>query len=219
MNIPITFEEVKSADYLATLRENYEYRRSGIKYNYDKKADSNLCIENHFDIELVSKSNIFMGLLFELSLYDFITKKLKDAIINKLPNISDKEFSEKMINFKFSYNMNIGDFDNGYDYIWKVKEKLYKIDCKVYANEVFSDSTYEKYNILVDERQYNSSNTDIYIQGFLVSEKDNLVFRAFFEKKENLRYSDKFPQAGYCKKIEKCKPIVDLINHIIKFAI
>lgn len=182
MLINIDKRDVITADRLAVIREYYEYRRSGKDYNYNGTPNHTIFFQS-FDTELKSKSNIFFGILFEICLFNYFTVSLNNLIMqeahySRLPK-SDRDTysSNKMRRMGLSYEMKIGQVDDGFDFLLNQTNNKMRIDAKVYPNRIFSSqSDCKNYKLLVDERQFSRNMADCYIQGFIISQNNTLSF-------------------------------------------
>lgn len=180
--IPITFQSIITANFLASLRLPYEYRRGG--YDYQELSDPAFYINNFFHYNFITTpSNIALGILSELLLYQDLTQYLLSQTNN-------------LINEKFECNLGIGAYDGGYDFI----KNNQKIDAKCYATKTFSDiDEISKFNLLVDELQYDNHKADIYIQTFILHDASGLqLVVAGYAYSQELKLNKKFPQPAYC---------------------
>lgn len=175
--------DIVTADKLACIRESYEFRREGHQYNYQGTLQHQ-AFEKAYNVSLQSKSNIFLGILFEICLFEHLTKKFVNDI-KQTPQyaaINDKEkdayVSNQMRNIGLSYDMTIGRTDGGHDFLINMFNGSYlRVDLKMYGRIILDSLAQAQHcNLLVDERQYNPQTTDAYIQGFLVREKGVLCF-------------------------------------------
>ena len=184
MYIQIEPNDIIVANYLASLRLNYEYRRSG--YDYKQISESSLHINKFFDTKLITTpSNIAIGILAELLVFGDLTKYLA----NKGSN---------MIQEKFQYNLTIGAYDKGFDIIKQDK----KIDIKCYGTKVICDiNEISRFNLLVDKEQYEhtQSRADLYIQTFIVQRDKNIfLYIAGYATSSDLQLNTRFPKPAYC---------------------
>lgn len=122
MLIPITREQIITADNLASIREYYEFRRQGGSYNYNGTALHPI-VSNMYRVNLTSKSNILFGMLFEICLFKGIVDTLVQRII-KEPDYQDsyntiEYIRQRLISVGFSHEVAIGRYDEGYDFLLK----------------------------------------------------------------------------------------------------
>lgn len=181
----ITEEMYQMADYISKKRKLFEYPREGYG-DYDSRG--------------ISK--IKAGLLGELSFFEFIFSYLE----KKYGDIKAKdrwEILHKKI--KFTYNITIGDFDEGFEF--KISDKT--IDIKTYENNIVTvDQIFNgirnngsPLNLFIDKSQNLKS--DYYVQSFLMPE--NKICLA--------GYSDGLPPlATWMPKPAYACPVPNLIN-------
>ena len=219
--ILIDIKDVITADRLAVIREYYEYRRVGRDYNYNG-TPSHRVFSEVFDVELGSKSNIFFGILFELCLFNHITVLLNNRInqevaYNNLPeNQRDTYSSNRMRDMGLSYDMKIGQVDEGFDFLLQQTNNNMRIDLKLYATRIMnSQQACANYKLLVDERQYNRNAAEYYIQGFIVRQNNSLFFYVpGGALAANLRYYRNLPSPAYGLAVNELSDINLLINSI-----
>lgn len=184
MYIPITPNGVITADYLASLRLNYEYRRVG--YNYKQISQVSSYINDFFGSNLITTpSNISIGILAELLIY----RDLTDYLHNK---------NSDMIQECFQYNLTIGAYDKGFDIIKNDK----KIDIKCYATHIVTDiDEVSRLNLLVDKEQYEhkESGADLYMQTFIIHNSNGMfLYIAGYAESNELHLNTNFPKPAYC---------------------
>lgn len=183
MYIPITPNDLITANYLANLRLNYEYRRIG--YNYEQISQVSFHINNFFGSNLITTpSNITIGILAELLIYRNLTHYLYSKNSN-------------MIQECFQYNLTIGAYDKGFDIIKNDK----KIDIKCYATHIVTDiDEISRFNLLVDKEQYEhkESRANLYIQTFIINNSDGLfLYIAGYAESNELHLNTNFPKPAY----------------------
>ena len=184
MYIQIKPNDIIVANYLADLRLNYEYRRSG--YDYQQMPESSLHINKFFNAELITTpSNIIIGILAELLVFSNLTKHLANK-------------DSDMIQERFQYNLTIGAYDRGFDIIKNDK----KIDIKCYGTKIIGDiSEISRLNLLVDREQYEhtQSRADLYIQTFIVQKNEGIfLYIAGYATSNDLQLNTRFPKPAYC---------------------
>ena len=188
MYIQITQNDIITADYLANLRLNYEYRRIG--YNYMQISQVSSYINNFFKLNLITTpSNITIGILAELLIYRNLTHYLYNKNLN-------------MIKECFQYNLTIGTYDKGFDIVKNDK----KIDIKCYATHIVANiDEIFRFNLLVDAEQYRhkESRADLYIQTFIVHNGDGLfLYIAGYAESSELYLNTNFPKPAYCCSVD-----------------
>lgn len=184
MYIQITPNDIIVADYLASLRLKYEYRRSG--YNYEQISQASCYINKFFGEKLITTpSNIALGILAELLVY----RDLTNHLYNK---------NSDMIQEYFQYYLTIGAYDRGFDIIKKNK----KIDIKCYATHIVIDTNeMSRLNLLVDKEQYEhiESRADLYMQTFIIHNNNGLfLYIAGYAESSELYLNMHFPKPAYC---------------------
>lgn len=192
--------DVITADKLACIRENYEFRRTGHAYNYQGTLQHK-AFEKAYNVSLQSKSNIFLGILSEICLFEHLTNMFTNEIksTQQYALTPDKDkaayVSNKMREIGFSYDMTVGRTDGGHDFLINTFNGSYlRVDLKTYGTVILDSVALTQHcNLLVDERQYNPQTTDAYIQSFLVREKGGLFFYvAGMAYSQELRVGEKF---------------------------
>lgn len=183
MYIQITPNSVITADYLASLRLNYEYKREG--YDYGQIAPASWHINNFFGVNLITTpSNIPIGILAELLIYKDLTLRLCGK-------------NSSMIQEFFQYHLTIGAYDKGFDIVKNDK----KIDIKCYAKRIItSPDELSHLNLLVDKEQYETeSRADLYIQTFIMPNINGLfLYVAGYAESNGLLLNEHFPKPAYC---------------------
>ena len=215
MIIPITREQVITADNLATVRRFFEYRRKGDGYEYNDTKFQEKATKK-YDVVLSSKGNIFAGVLFEICLYRKIVQEVLKCIRNEdsYEKAIDKPVyaSNELISKAFSHEITIGKYDEGYDFLLMNYQGGLKIDAKVYVTAIVTDEqSCSRLHLYVDETQYNRNVADIYIQGFILENKTELYFYVagwkyshdliHFPKIKNPAYGVKVPQLNNINKL------------------
>lgn len=188
--IPVELESFMAANFLAKIRIKYEYQRAGHNYNYNNSANELQNIGKMLGFTgSFSLGNIAFGILSEMLIYKDLTEHLYKNLNNNM----------SMINKNFKYNLVVGEFDQGYDFI---KDK-FEIDVKHYSTRIFTN-TQEilNYNLLVDQKQYNNHQADIYIQSFTLAENNKpYIIIAGYAQKDMLVLNSNFPNSAYCCKV------------------
>lgn len=198
-SIPIGLESFATANFLAKIRIEYEYQRSGHLYNYSNPSKYWQNIGNLLNFKgTLSNGNIPFGILAELLIYNDLTKYLKD-------NLQEKE---KMIAQNFVYNLTIGAYDPGFDF----KKDDLTIDVKHYANNICKSYTEMlEYRLLVDKKQFDNNQANLYIQTFsLVETNTPYIVIAGYSPSDMLKLNTKLPNPAYACKVDSLLTYNDL---------
>lgn len=223
MLIPVSKEHIITADKLTTIRELYEFRRDGKDYNYDG-TEIHEKIENIYGLKLSSKSNIFTGILFELCLFESISKSLVERIKLENQYLQQKDeknrevyISNRLRQMRFSYELLIGRVDDGYDYMVETNRGTGYIDVKFYGTKILDNKNYaNNLNLYVDRDQYErESNTNSYIQGFIIKNNNEIqIFVAGWEYKKYLEFEPDAKNPCYKKAVTQLRSINEFIDKI-----
>lgn len=221
MLLPITREQIITADNLASIREYYEFRRQGDGYNYDGTALHSI-VSSLYQVNLISKSNIFFGMLFEICLF----KGIVDTLVQKIIKENDYQHSynkneyirQRLISIGFSHEIAIGRYDEGYDFLLKNNNTGdLRIDAKVYGTKIInSPQSCSNFNLYVDEEQYRRHGCDTYIQGFIINQSNHLSFyvAGWKHRSENFTYFPNAKNPAYGVKVTNLNNIGGLIDLI-----
>lgn len=172
--IDVSNDMLQTATFLAKQRIIFEYPRAG----YGTYSQ-----ENHL-------INLQYGYIGELSFLKFITEHLN----NKYSSLNPNERFQNLKNKKFSYNLIIGQTDDGFDFQVKNNE----IDIKTYGTKLLSSiNDIFRYNLLIDKRQAKNHQADIYIQVFIIgnNKPEKCVLAGFYEGLPSL--NSRFPQPAH----------------------
>ena len=219
MLIPITSIDLITADRLATTREYYEYRRQGEGYNYNGTT-FHQAVNQKYGLNLTSQSNVFAGILFELCLFKAIVNSVMTLIANEANynnNANPQEYMRhSLLSKAFSHDMAVGKYDDGYDFLLMNYNGGEKIDAKVYPSRILENpQTCLNYNLLVDNDQYDRHGSNIYIQGFILTDVNLLRFYvAGWEYSDNLVPYNNIPNPGHGARVTNLRGINELINMI-----
>ena len=117
-----------------------------------------------------------------------------------------------MIQENFIYNLIIGAYDGGYDFIKGKNGIDYTIDVKCYGTKIFKPiDEIDKFNLLVDQRQFDNYRASIYIQTFLLIDSNQLLLIIAGYAISNMLTLDKSkPQPAYRCKVSDLLPYSDL---------
>jgi hypothetical protein len=114
-----------------------------------------------------------------------------------------------MIDKKFKNNLVIGEFDCGFDF----KKDQTEIDVKNYATKICkNDQEILKCNLLIDKKQYNNHQADIYIQSFILIDDSNkpYIVIAGYATKNMLTLNSRFQKPAYCCSVSQLLTYDDL---------
>jgi len=160
--LPITDEMDKMAGYIAEKRKLFEYPREGYG-DYDSRG-----------IERIKA-----GILGELGFLEFIFSNLEKKYNNFKADDRWEILNKKV---KFSYNIVIGKFDEGFEF--KIDDKT--IDIKTYENNIVTveqifaglSNNGRPLNLLIDKTQ--NAKADYYVQVFMLPDK-KICLAGYFE--------------------------------------
>jgi len=160
--LPITDEMNNLAEYMSEKRKLFEYPRKGYG-DYDSRG--------------INK--IKTGILGELCFLEFIFSNLEKKY-GHLPAKERWEILHKTV--KFSYNLIIGKFDDGFEF--KMGTKV--IDIKTYENNIVTveqifnglNDSGRPLNLFIDESQ--NAKADYYVQVFLLPE-DKICLAGYYK--------------------------------------
>ena len=187
--ILIDDELADTALFLAKKRIVFEYPRKGYG-QYDEK--------NHL-------MNLQYGYLGELAFLNLITRHFSD----KYASVSPPERFVKLQDENFKYNFVIGQTDGGFDFSIKGKE----IDVKTYGTKLIKNiDEIKRYNLLIDMRQAQNHQADIYIQAFILGNRrpEKCIIAGYYEGLPPVNYN--FPKPAHAVAIDKLKPVDQLLK-------
>jgi len=217
--IKVTNELYVTAKYLAKKRLLYEYPRKG----YGK-------YQNNSHLE-----NLTNGYLGELAFLEWISNNIEEEFrkeISELNNNYSEEIATnlfiKINNKKFSWNLVIGQPDEGYDF--KIKD--YLIDIKTYGTDYFlkSDDDYisqktkkklQDLNLLIDKRQgikWKNNNKIVFIQCFIAKNEKNEINEVIIAgwHKGLPELNKNFPQPAYVCKVKELNDMTKFKTFLLK---
>lgn len=147
----------------------------------------------------LSFGNIAFGILAEILIYKDLTDYL----------YSDPNKKMAMVGQKFKYNLVIGDYDQGFDFIKNQNE----IDVKHYGTHICKNlEEILKYQLLIDQKQYNNHQADIYIQSFtMINNNKPYIVIAGYATKSQLTLNKSMQNPAY-----SCKVVNLLTYHDLK---
>lgn len=216
VKIEINKNDIICANYLANIRHMFEYRRNGMEYDYSKLSSAAIELNKFYNEPLItSKGNIAFGILAELIIYRDLSNFLYENFNN---NPSTKnEIQKHMINSNFKYLLTIGSYDGGFDFTKSVNNKIYEIDIKNYGSKICNYCEIHRYNLFIDEKQYNNHQADIYVQTFncFIDKKFYLVI-AGYATKDMLQYNTQAKNICYSCKVEDLLSFSDLKEKYFK---
>lgn len=201
--IPIGLEAFTTANFLAEIRIKYEYQRTGYNYSIVTNELQKIAQSIGFNASLLSPGNIALGTLSEILIYKDLTDYLKK---NLAPN-------QTLINQNFEYNLTIGAYDKGFDYTKTKAGKKYEIDVKNYSTHICqTDNEILKYKLLVDQKQYNNHQADIYMQSFILIDNSNkpYIVIAGYATRNMLTLKSQLPNPAYCCNVSQLLTYDDL---------
>ena len=183
--IHISEEEQNVANYFAKRRELFEYPRKGYG-NYNTRG----------------AQNIEKGLLGELAFLELIYK----TINGKYGTLEASKRCD-LLRKKFSYNIVLGDFDGGFEFVLNGKT----IDIKTYANKTvtLSEIFDRPYNLFIDANQ--NAHADIYVQAFILPGND-ICIAGYYSGVPPL--SSWMPQNAHACPVPELSPIKKLLEEL-----
>lgn len=205
--INITSEAFIAANYLAKLRNLYEFQRNGHLYIYDKPTYQMEAIQKTLQLPFLelSKGNTAIGILSEMLIFNDLTKYIQQKHFQAQQEFqSPKTLQQFMIEQSCCYRLGIGSYDNGFD----ISKNDTKIDIKCYGNKIVENTNeIENLNLLVDKRQFSNSKADIYIQTFILNNNDKLfLIIAGYANNNMLVLNSTFQNPAYCCQISNLLP-------------
>lgn len=188
VQIPVTDEMLRTAEYLSNWRLLFEYPRRG----YGVYGPEHL-------------PNLVNGYLGEFAFFQFLHNHLQE----KVQELSAKERYET-VKGRLEYKLVIGTTQSDYDF--RVGAKT--VEVKTYGTRVLhSVDECLKYNLFVDLDQ--SSNADIYVQTFIVDEgKGKIVILAGFHEGKPQNINRNIPNPAHSCPVPQLQPIVKLLDWV-----
>ena len=169
---------------------------------------------------LTSRSNVFVGILFEICLF----KSIVNAVIERIKNENgyqnaynkNEYIRQKLIASAFSHEMAVGKYDEGFDFLLMNYEGGIKIDAKVYGTRTNNNpQSCANYNLFVDQEQYNRHGADIYVQGFIINQINQLSFYvAGWKHRDDLVYFPNARNPAYGEAIANLNNMNELVDLI-----
>lgn len=220
--IRISPEAFITANYLAKIRNPYEFQRNGHLYSYDEPTYQMQTIlqalmPTYPPAEL-SKGNTAIGILSEMLIFDDLTKYLQHRYFeirqkpfqNQIPyTLTLQQF---MIEQSCCYHLVIGSYDNGCD----IRKNDISIDIKCYGNKIIENiDEITNLNLLVDKRQFDNFKANIYIQTFILNNNNGLfLVVAGYAESDKLALNSNFPNPAYCCSVSNLSSYELLKNSI-----
>lgn len=198
-HIPIDLEAFTAANFLANIRIRYEYQRSGHHYQYNSPSKELTQIAQLLGFQgNLSLGNIAFGILSEMLIFKDLTDYL----------YSDPNKKLNMVGQNFKYNLTIGDYDSGFDF----RKGGAEIDVKHYATRICNSlQEVEKYQLLIDRKQYNNHKADIYIQSFTTMGQNRpYITVAGYATSDMLTINTNLPNPAYACRVTNLLSYDDL---------